>query len=539
MHLRLLALLALIPLSVASVQFTVEDQSTCSCDFSTFRLFAENQGDVLYEEVLRLESNASVFPKTIDVRLEPGEKKAFTFFGQAVCGGQSISRITISDPKTSLFTTLFGKICDGFLLSVTPAEQTVCQNQHTTYAVHLSNIGRSTQNVTLSTDLNPESYDLAQTLSLPPFKDRNIILTINTPTVPQRLPFKVFAQGDGFEQTQPAILQVKACYGLAIEGPESITLSANQSTALSFSIRNLGSTRGVHIESFCPDFVVKKDVTALVNATGTYLFSLDVKNALPGAYTCSIFATAQGESRSYSQTVRIEVERQHTSNGTNIVNNRTGDLDAVQKTARIEQNLETPIEFRIENFGIPKTINARLRLPNSQILTLSRNVTLAKGTNVYLSFIVRSNMLGRLNGSLLLNETEYPFTLEVVTSKLTVEGTTYKTSTGLRVDLRVTNFGNPTRIDIFSNPATLGPVFLELPENAQGRASYFLNTTEPVLIFSMKTNRGSYQFAQTLSNPQPLPQTGLLTLTTPVLAFAIAVLLALGLLYLSYRRSRG
>lgn len=526
---RLFAFLFLLPLTLASVQYAVADQGTCSCDFATFHLTAENQGDTLYEEVLRLDSNASVFPSTLSVRLEPGEKRSYSFFGQAACGGPSKSRITLSDSKTSFFTSLSGKTCDGVLLSVTPAEQTACQNQHATFAVRLSNIGRSTQNVTLSTDLNPESYTLAQSASVPSLEDLTYILTVNTPTIPQRLPFKVFAQGNGFDQMQPAILQVNACEGIALEGPDRLTLSVNQSSGLSFTLRNLGLSRRIHVESFCPDFVTKTDHTLLVNATGSFGFSLNVTAAVPGTYACAVFATAEGESRSYSQTVRLDVEGAK----------KAGGLELLQKTDRIEQNLDAPVTFTLNNTGKRVTVNARLRLSGAQILTVSRNATVDQGKTADLTFTVRGQVLGRLNGSLLLNDTAYPVSLEVIPASLTVEGTTYSTPSGLRVDFTLTNYGNATRVELSTQPAAQGPPgFLDLPQNTQGRLSYVLNTTASALVLSMETNRGTFAVAQPLNNPRPLPQTGLLSFSTPVLAFAIAVLLALGLLYLLYRRSR-
>jgi len=159
------------------------------------------------------------------------------------------------------------------------------------------------------------------------------------------------------------------------------------------------------------------------------------------------------------------------------------------------------------------------------------------GEEKNVSFVVKSDELGFANATLWLNKTPYNITLKVVQPTLLINATTYQISQGLRVDYVFTNFGPDVRLNIATNPIVEGPATLDLPANTQAFASFKLNATNATthLVLTASTPRGTYVHLQQLYQPKLSPQTGLVTYAIPVLAFAVAVLLALITIYVLHR----
>ncbi|HLD76164.1 MAG TPA: hypothetical protein VI874_04045, partial [Candidatus Norongarragalinales archaeon] len=352
------ALFLIVPMIAASIQVSVEDQTTCRCDLATFSVVAKNTGDTQAFDVLYAQTPRNIQPQSVDVTLSAGEKKSFLFYAQSPCG--NVASIPVSFRTSTLQTeaTLYGKSCDGFTLSVTP-EQTACANQFAQFSVTLANTGRSAQDILLSTDLNQESASLIGRVLVPAHETKNVLLTVNAPAVPQRLPFKVFAENLGVKMEQPAILTVRSCQGISFSGPERIVLTQGGSANATLLIRNIGGSRTIRVEAFCPAFVTAKNVTLTLNASQTAPYSFMVNATVPGTFLCSVFATPADEGRNYLKTVLLEIRPKAAA--------ENGAINVTPRAFSVEKGLESKLVFSLKT-DQNRTVNARLRLENVDVL---------------------------------------------------------------------------------------------------------------------------------------------------------------------------
>ncbi|MBI5035864.1 hypothetical protein HZC09_00835 [Candidatus Micrarchaeota archaeon] len=512
----LLLALILAPLAAAGVQYSVADQSTCSCDFATFILHAENTGEEKANEVLTITSEAGVYPKTIDVSLSPGEKRDYFVTAQACDAGSK--KITFSGRK-QFSAALSTTACEAFQLIVT-AQQSACTAQQAAFNVEVRNIGRNAQNISLETDLS--EYIMPKSVYLAPWEKKSVPLIVNTPTVPQRLPFKVTAYSETGREEETTLLQLSSCEGLSLKAPEKIDVQINTTVTSRFSITNEGKARMIEVKAACPDFVEFSDFSTILNSSETRSFELSMRSSKPGEYTCTIFAKPEGEAKTYAKTIVISVF------------SPTPIISVSPVFFEVEKDVETPITFTIRNTGAQTTLRTSLEA-NASVYTAGKNLTLKTSEERKLTYVVKA--ANTTKSKLRLGNETHGFELRAIEPVLTINASAHNTSEGVRIDYVFTNLGNATSLNIASEPIMQGPAKLEIPARSQLFASYLLPENVTEVTLAARTADKTYSYKLSVPEEQsPSAQTGfVVAASTPVMAFGAAILLALLIIYFSRR----
>ncbi|MBI4360343.1 hypothetical protein HY572_01060 [Candidatus Micrarchaeota archaeon] len=520
---RLFLFLLFIAALTAAARFSIDNESTCACQFAAFELDVENLQENQFTTVIQTRSVLPVTPAKLDVRVEGLQTKSYLFNAYAACD-LDLGKYAIELPPTGKTGYLTVKACEGIALRVTSA-QAVCQNQHADFAVEIENLGTTPRDVDLGTDLNVGTYSLAQNVHLENRQKKTVILSVNTNTPPQRLPFKVFARSENFLESQTAIVDVSACQGIRYLAPINVTAFEGQNQTVQIQFQNLGKARTIDVQIFCPAFVYAPPVTTNLNGSATASVPIELRNPPHGTYSCTVFGKPSDEGNSYSHTFRITVQpsRPH--------------VTIKPQSIPLEQGVTRPVLFEIDNTGTPVTGNVTFESTITDQLEPVPRLE-AGETHAFKTLVLRGRILGQANGSLRIGTQIVPTSVEVTRPTLTFNATVLKAQNGVRVDFVVKNAGNQTNLALASNPATQGPQEVLVGANQTTTFTLFVPQNATALLLQAQTERGTYETPVDLSNPQDAPTTGFLTFSTPVLAFATAILLALILLYFLYRESQ-
>ncbi len=521
---RPLFFLLLLTASVFSARFEVDNATVCPCQFGALHVTTTNIQDTPFTTVLSAQSNLSVFPKTAELRA-PANGQTVTVFQTAAACDAAPGDYPVRFEPAGITATVHVNACTGFALSVTPYQGT-CQNQHADYAVRVQNLGANPRTVFLGTDLAPGTYVLGQSVFLNASETKTVILSINTNAVPQRLPFKVVARSDDAYQEQPALLDIAACQGIRFLSGTNFTLLEGASGAFTVRLQNLGKSRTVNLRAFCPPFVTPNATTLQLNGSGIADIGFAATNAPLGDYSCTVFAEPADEGKSYTHTFAIHVTP-------------TTPHLSVQPTAiELENGVTQSVAFTLTNTGTPINGSVTFTSTRTQQFEPVPAITLGqeqKTATLTLSGTSNGNATGQLHvGTILV-----PLNVTVLASTLLFNATVYTVPQGLRVDYTIQNNGPGTLVRLSSRPQTSGPADAFVAANDSATLTLIVPDANATTLFlQLATDRGTYENTVDLTQPQPAPQTGLVSFATPVIAFAAAILLALILLYFLYRESQ-
>ena len=423
-------------------------------------------------------------------------------------------------------------------------QQVSCQNDHVTYAITLENLGDMPRNVSLGTDLNPEAYVLPASVQLSARQQKSVVLSVNTNTMPQRLPFRVVARADDQVVFQHALVDVQACTGFRADGPTELSLVAGQSASFDVRLQNLGVTRIVHVQAFCPSFVQSNASRLSVAANQVVSVTLSAQNAPAGRYSCTVLATTEDDGRTFSHTVTLDV--QPTAANYSVrplaitleegVIHRVG--FHVENTGRIESASVSFVSNATRVISGPSSLSAAREQDVLFVLTTDCSAYPFELTRGGARHVCPTSVPGRLT----INNQPFSVQVRIVPPTLLFDSKAYAVPGGIRLDFVATNTGNATDLQLSSVPQARGPSTVFVPSGGQAFFSVFVEGNHSQLVLEAQSDRGTYRHRADLSNPvgggSPGSTTGLITLAAPVIAFSIAVLLALALLYFLYRRSR-
>jgi|GEM_PF-5345403 len=523
----------------SAVRYSVADEAACACQFATLKIHAENlQGDAVHED-LTPSSALFVQPGFLDVRLAPLESKVYPFYVQAACD-VSPGDYPVRFEPAGLVASVRVQDCSGFSLQVTPS-QSSCQNEHVLYSVTVRNDADSARNVTLGTDLNPQAYVMPSSVTLLAREQKSVLLSVNTNTLPQRLPFFVVARSEDQVLKQPALIDVQACTGFRAVGPADWLLAVGQSASIEVQFQNLGVARPVSIQAFCPPFVQSNASRLTVGSGRTASVTLWAQDAPAGRYYCTVTATTEDDGRSFSHTVRIDVAPS--------VANYSVEPSSIVLEEDVVQRFTFSVANggRLEGASVSFASNATRTVsgPSSLSPAASQNVTFAltSDCSAYPFGLTRGGARhvcpATVQGALRINNQSLLVQVRIVPPTLLFDSKAYRVPEGFRLDVVATNVGNETVLRLSSQPLARGPATVAVAAGGQAFFSLFVDDVNATtIILQADADRGTYRHRADLTQAaaQAGSLTGLVTLSTPVIAFSLAVLLALALLYFLYRR---
>lgn len=525
---------------VSAIHYSVANQTTCACEFATLKVHAENlQGELAHED-LTLISTLDVQPGFFEVRLQPTEAKIYSVYVHAACD-VAPGIYPVRFEPAGIEASVRVKDCSGFKLEVTP-EQSSCQNEHVLYSVTVRNDADVPRNVSLSTDLNPDAYVLPSSITLLAREHKSVLLSVNTNTLPQRLPFRVVARADDQVLTQPALIDVQACTGFRAEGPALWSLSAGQTASIEVKFQNLGVSRPVRIQAFCPPFV-QSNASRLTVASGqAFSVTLAAQTAPAGHYSCTVIATTEDDGRTFSHTVRIDVLPS------------SANFSVSPSSIAIEEDVVQRFTFTVRNAG--RLESGSVSFVSNATRVISGPSSLSSAAEQNLTFLLTTDCSSypfeltrggarhvcpaSVQGALLINNQSFPVQVRIVPPTLLFDSKAHSVPGGIRLDVVATNLANATDLRLSSQPLARGPASVFAPAGGQAFFSVFIDDANAtMLVLQADTDRGTYRHRAdlTAAASTPSPVTGLLTLASPVIAFSLAVLLALALLYFLYRRA--
>lgn len=536
---------------LSAVHYSLANESVCACQFATFKLHAENPvSEPVYSDVLISAPLPIRSLSELDVQLDGLQSKIIPFDVYAACDAKSADYDIQLMPAGSvpLLASLRVMPCDGLALEVT-AQQTLCQNDHADFAVTVRNPSDFPRNVTLGTDLNPDAYSLPQTLQLLPHQNQVVLLRVNTNTLPQRLPFKVVARSDdGVFLEQPALIDVQACTGLRVSGPSDVSLLENASQSFSVEFQNIGAIRTVQLEAFCPAFVRTNASAITLGPSQKAAVAILVQSAPSGSYSCTLRGTSPEDGRVFSHTLVITVTP------------AVARYSLLPLEFTLEHGVLQNLTFQLHNDGLSESVpvyfesNATTVLsgPSKTVARKDQELVFFTNTDCHGYDIVLTHGGARrdcpepTSGTLKIGGQNPSVRLHVRVPSLVFDSKAYADGSslpsGVRVDFTVSNTGNATVLQLSGNPASRGPASVSVGAQSQAFFSVFVDgnaSNMDSFVLQAKTDRGIYSTKTDLSRPESAaPATGLITLATPVMAFALAVLLALALLYLLYRHGK-
>ncbi len=528
---------------VSAIHYAVANQTTCACEFATLKIYAENLQDQRVHDDLTLQSELDVQPGFVDVVLEAGQSRIYPVYVHAACTTKP-GDYPVTLLPSGVSTNVHVKECMGLSLSVTP-EQSSCQNDHVIYAVTVENLGNVPRDVLLGTDLNPESYVMPSSMQLAPREKKSVVLSVNTNTLPQRLPFRVVARAEDQVVYQHAIIDVSACNGFRAEGPASWPLTAGQSTSIDVRFQNLGVSRPVNLQAFCPSFVQANASRVTVGSGQVVRVVLSAQSASAGSYSCTVTASTEDDGRTYSHTVRIDVQ------------STSANYSVTPLRIVLEEDVVRDVAFRITNTGRVESAALSFKANATRVVSGPTRTSTAAEQDVV--FVLTTDCSAypfeltrggarhvcpvQANGLLSIGTQSFPIDVRIVPPTLLFDSKTYAQPGGVRVDFVATNLANATDVSLSSSPTARGPSTIFVPAQGQAFFSVFVEGNHSRLELEARTDRGIYRHRTDLSSPSggngsPGATTGLITFAAPVIAFSIAVLLALALLYFLYRRRR-
>ncbi|MBI2446184.1 hypothetical protein HYV43_07390 [Candidatus Micrarchaeota archaeon] len=528
----------------SAIHYSVANQTTCACEFATLKIHAENLQGTLAHEDLTLASELDVQPGFIDVQLQPAQTKIYPVYVHAACDA-SPGVYPVRLEPAGIEASVRVKDCSGFSLTVTP-EQSSCQNEHVLYAVTVQNDADTPRNVSLGTDLNPDAYVMPSSITLLPREKKSVLLSVNTNTLPQRLPFRVVARAEDQVVQQPAVIDVNACTGFRVEGPSDWSLASGQSASIAVTFQNLGVARPVRVQAFCPSFI-QANATRLTVASGQVAaVILAAQSAPAGHFSCTVVATTEDDGRTFSHTVRIDVLPS------------AANYSVTPSSIALEEDVVQRFTFTIRNTG--RLESASVLFESNATRVVSGPSTLSAASEQNMTFSLTTDCSAypfeltrggarhvcpfAVQGQLHVNNQSFPIQIRIVPPTLLFDSKVYSDGSGLpggvRVDVVATNLGNATDLLLSSQPRARGPARVFAPAGGQAFFSVFVdNVNATQLIIEAQSERGTYRHRAELTQPVATagPISGLVTLATPVIAFSAAVLLALALLYFLYRRA--
>ncbi len=531
---------------VSAIHYAVANQTTCACEFATFKIHAENlQGQRVHED-LWLQSELYVQPGFVDVLLEPMQSMIYPVYIHAACTTAPGDYPVVLQPS-GVTAYVQVKDCQGFSLTVTP-QQASCQNDHVTYGVTVENLGNVPRIVSLGTDLNPDAYVLPGSVELSAREKKSLILSVNTNTLPQRLPFRVVARADESVVYQHALVDVQACTGFRASGPTRLSLTAGQSQSFEVRLENHGATRIVNVQAFCPSFI-KSNASRLTVGSGQVVAVLLKAQAAPaGVYSCTVSATTEDDGRTFSHTLQIDVQP------------TAANYTVRPSSVVLEEGVIRRVGFHVENTG--RIESASVSFVSNATRVISGPSSLSAAREQELPFVLTPDCTtypfeltrggarhlcpASVPGQLRINNQSFSIQVRIVPPTLLFDSKAYADGSGLpggvRLDVVATNTGNVTDLQLSSVPQARSPATVFVPSGGQAFFSVFLEGNHSSLQLEARTDRGTYRHRADLTAPasggRPGPTTGLITLAAPVIAFSIAVLLALALLYFLYRRRK-
>lgn len=529
--------LAFLSWPVSGVHYSVSNQTTCACEFATLKLHAENlQGQFVHED-LSLVSNLETQPGFVDVQLEPGQTKIFPVYVHASCQTPpGVYSVSFEPAQVQAWVKV--KDCSVLSLTVTP-EQSSCQNENVLFSVTVENFADFSRNVSLGSDLNPDSYVLPSFVTLEPRQRKTVVLSVNTNTQPMRLPFLVFARAGDQVVQQAAVIDVGACSGFRADGPLDWPMLAGQNSTIVVRMQNLGVSRLVTFKAFCPSFV-RANATRLTLASGQSAdVELDAESAPFGSFTCTVLATTEDDGRTFSHTVSIDVRP--------LVSNYSVEPASIT----LEEGVVQRFSFGVKNSGRLETASLTFSSNATRVVSgpsfLSplevQNATFALVTDcsAYPFNLTRGGARPlcpqSVEGFLRIDDTLFPINVRIVQPSLVFDSKAYAVQGGVRLDVVVTNLGNATELHLSSLPRARGPATVLVPAFGQAFFSVFVDVNASRLDLEAQTERGTYLYRADLSVAAGAGSiSGLVTFAVPVVAFSLAVLLALALLYVLYRR---
>ncbi len=524
---------------LSAVHYSVANGTTCACEFATLKIHAENlQGELAHED-LTLISALDVQPGFFEVRLQPAETKTYPVYVHAACDvapGVYPVRFVPAGIEASVRV----KDCSGFRFEVTP-EQSSCQNEHVLYSVTVRNDADVPRNVSLSTDLNPDAYVMPASITLQAREHKSVLLSVNTNTLPQRLPFRVVARADDQVLTQPALIDVQACTGFRAEGPAQWSLSAGETASIEVKFQNLGVSRPVRVQAFCPPFV-QSNASRLTVASGQLAsVTLSAQTAPAGHYSCTVIATTEDDGRTFSHTVRIDVL------------SSSANYSVLPSSIVIEEDVVQRFTFNVRNAG--RLESGSVSFVSNATRVVSGPSSLSAAAEQNLTFLLTTDCSSypfeltrggarhvcpsSVQGALHINNQSFPVQIRIVPPTLLFDSKAQAVPGGKRLDVVATNLGNATDLRLSSSPLSRGPASVFAAAGGQAFLSVFIDDANATtLTLQADTDRGTYRHRADLSSAGSTPSsvTGLLTQASPVIAFSLAVLLALALLYFLYRR---
>ncbi len=540
---RLILFFLVFASAATAMHFTASNATTCACNFATVRIAAENLQAEPASQVIAVESPLFISPASFNISLEALEKKAYSVQAYASCGTQpGVYPVSFVGSEKQAFVKV--KQCQGFSMVMT-AMQSSCQNQHADFAVSLENLGDDARVVSISTDLNPSAYVLPAKVSLGSREKRSVVLSINTNTLPQVLPFKVVARSEDYYEEQPAVVDVRSCTGLRMDGPRLVGLVEDQSIDVALKVLNLGVGRSIKVESFCPPFVRVNASTVLLGSNQFATVLLDVNNAPSGNHTCSISAKSLDDNVQALHTLRFEVTPTRSR------------YTATPSEISMENGVITNVSFTLRNAGLFSSDPVSFKSPSLKVFSGPSKTQ--KREEQELSFLIQSNLTastpgqytqggyrrpgyvlvaGNTTAVLQVGNFTHAIAVDILPPSILFNASVVQVDGGFRVDFVATNLGNETVMRFASVPASQGPLALEMAPDSQQHFSLFVPGNETSMVLEATTDRGVYRTRVDFSSARPSTTTGLVTFAAPVIAFGVAILLALTLLYLLYRRSK-